>query len=848
VTLPPMVKVAVRSAGSHPVRLVATALAVLLSVAFMAGTRVLGDTVRTSLGEVWSDAYASVDVVVRSSETAGLDERARLDAGLVERVATVDGVSIAEGSLQSDLPVLGSDGEALRDAEVGAANWVLSWPDQPGAFGWEVLDGRAPAAPGEAVVDAVAAREGLIELGETVAIVVGGEVVPAAVVGEVAFQGGSAYAGTPSVLVDEGWLGELLGQPGTVDRIDVVASPGTSPDELAARLAGIGGEGSEVVTGAQLSAEERAEVGEVVDLFVQLVSAFGAIALFVGAFLIVNTFTIIVTQRTRELALLRALGASRRQVMGAVVVEAFLVAVVASVAGGAASLPVAVALRALVDRVGFTVPDTPLAIGWPAFATPVVLAVVVTCGAALVPAWRASRTAAVDAMRRASVEVVGRSTGRVVAGTVLAVAAAVLVLQATQERSDAATATVLVAAAPAVVAFALAGPVITPPVVSWLSAPLARTTGITGRLASRNALRNPGRTSSTAAALVIGVSLVVVISVASASLASTVSRVVGQTVQGDFVVTGASGVSIDVAPALADLPEVEAAAGIRLGQVVVGGVDEFVLAVDPGAAEEIVDLGVSEGSLDDLGPDGIAVARVQADTDGVALGDEVEVVFPFGARAPFTVAAVYEQALTRNGEYLFPHAGWDQYLPSAARVDGRVLVDLADDVDPDDAEPVLAAALERWPGVELLDVAAYRDQQVDQVVDRISFLYVLLALAVIVGLLGIANTLLLGVVERTRELGLLRTVGAAGRQLGSAVLQEAAVIAALGALVGVGLGLVLGWAMVQTLRFDQRITVDVPVQNVLGIGVLAVVAGVVAGLVPAWRAGRMPVLDAVAEE
>jgi putative ABC transport system permease protein len=413
---------------------------------------------------------------------------------------------------------------------------------------------------------------------------------------------------------------------------------------------------------------------------------------------------------------------------------------------------------------------------------------------------------------------VGRSTGRVVAGTVLAVAAAVLVLQATQERSDAATATVLVAAAPAVVAFALAGPVITPPVVSWLSAPLARTTGITGRLASRNALRNPGRTSSTAAALVIGVSLVVVISVASASLASTVSRVVGQTVQGDFVVTGASGVSIDVAPALADLPEVEAAAGIRLGQVVVGGVDEFVLAVDP------------------------------ADTDGVALGDEVEVVFPFGARAPFTVAAVYEQALTRNGEYLFPHAGWDQYLPSAARVDGRVLVDLADDVDPDDAEPVLAAALERWPGVELLDVAAYRDQQADQVVDRISFLYVLLALAVIVGLLGIANTLLLGVVERTRELGLLRTVGAAGRQLGSAVLQEAAVIAALGALVGVGLGLVLGWAMVQTLRFDQRITVDVPVQNVLGIGVLAVVAGVVAGLVPAWRAGRMPVLDAVAEE
>lgn len=849
-----MARVAVRGVAAHRVRLVSTALAVLLSVAFMAGTRVLGDTVRTSLGEVWSDAYAEVDVVVRSDRTVGLDgegQRDRVDASLVDDLAEIDGVAHAEGSLQADLRVLDVAGEPIRDIRVGARSWVLDWPSgAPGPEGWRLVEGRAPTGPAEAVLDPVAAEDGGYRLGDEVRLVVGGEVVTARVVGLARFGDGTGYGGAPAVLVDEAWLAGLLGEPGRVDRVDLVAVDGVSSVELADRVRAVDLPGVEVLTGAELSAEQRAAVAEVVDLFVQLVSSFGAIALFVGAFLIVNTFTIIVTQRTRELALLRALGASRRQVLAAVVGEALVVAVVAAAAGAVGSVPVAVALRALVEAFGFPVPDTALVLEPSAFALPVVLAVAVTCAAALVPAWRASRTAAVDAMRQASVDHVRRRALRVVLGALLAAASAAVLASSVGQRSDAATAAVLGAAVPAVLGFAVAGPVVTPPIVARLGAPLARLSGITGRLARRNALRNPGRTSSTAAALVIGVSLVVVITVASSSLASTVSRVVGQTVQGDFVVStaGGGGVSVDVAPTLAALPEVDAATGVRLGQVSIGGVQEFVLAVDPAEASAIVDLEVSEGDLATMGAGGVAVARTQADTDGVALGDELTVRFPFGGESTVRVAAVYERGLTRNGEYLFPHTGWDPYLPAAARVDARVLVTLADGVGQDDGEAALAAALAPWPGAELLDVGTYRDQQVDEVVSRISFLYVLLGLAVVVGLLGIANTLLLGVYERTRELGLLRTVGAAARQLRTTVLQEAAVIAALGALVGVALGVVLGWAMVTTLRFDDRIEATVPVLPVVAVGAVAVAAGVVAGLVPAWRAGRLDVLAAVAEE
>ena len=847
-----MVRVALRGVAAHKVRLLATGLAVLLSVAFMGGTRLLGDTIESSLGEVWTDASAGIDVVVRSDRTVGLEgegRRDRLDAALVEAVAEVDGVAAVEAATEADVRVLGPDGEPLRDPRLGPSTWVLDWPSTEALARWTVLDGRPPSAPGEVVVDVTAADEGGFGPGDPLTLVVAGSPTEAEVVGVVAFDGGATYAGAPAVLGDEAWVTALVGEPGRADRLDVVVDDGVDPAAVVARLDGLGLPDVEAATGEAVADERRDAIGETVDLFVQLVSAFGAIALFVGAFIIVNTFTIIVTQRTRELALLRALGASRAQVLGSVLVEALAVAVVAAAVGCVASIGMARLLAALIESFGFALPDTPLVVTPGAFVVPVALAVVVTMGAAAVPAWRAARVPAVEAMRQAAVDQVGARPTRVLAGAVLAAVAVAVVRTAMGSDSETAAGLVLLAAVPAIVGFALAGPVLAPPIVARLGAPAAALTGVTGRLAQRNALRNPGRTSSTAAALVIGVSLVIVITVASASLASTVARVVDQTIQGDLVVsTDGGGVSTEVAPALAAEEGVAVATGVRVGVVGIVDDQEFVLAVDPDAVEQLVDLEVTEGSLDDLGEGTVAVARRQAERDGVVVGDGLAVAFPFGGDTTVEVVAVYDASLTRNGEYLFAHAGWDPFVPASSRVDARVLVLLDDGVAPAEAQPRLEAAVERWPGTEVLDVGSYRDEQVATVVSRISYLYALLGLALVVGLLGVANTLLLGVYERTRELGLLRTVGARRSQLGATVLQEAAIIAGLGAVVGVALGVVLGWAMVETLAFDDRIAVDVPVVAVTAIAAGSVATGVVAGLLPAWRAGRLDVLTAIAVE
>jgi putative ABC transport system permease protein len=865
-----MVRVARRGIAAHRFRLVSTLVAVLLGVSFMCGTAILGDTVQRSFDEVFVDVYKRVDVVVRSDRTVGANfgsRRARVDASVVPRVAAVPGVAVAEGHVEGQLRVIDASGRPMYNPQAGPPTLALGWPRSSELNGWAITQGRPPNGDDEVVIDRRTAREGGYGVGDRVRLTAAQGTITRALVGIATFSGLETYSGTPAVLFDVSAAQALVGEPGRFDAIYVVAAPGVDPNALAERVraavavgpggAGVPAEaeaadaaGLQVLTGEQLTEERQDLFGDFVSLFVQLISAFGMIALFVGTFIIYNTFSIIVAQRSRELAVLRAVGASRRQVLGSVLIEASLVGALACALGVAAGAFVANLLRSLIGLFGFALPDTPLVILPIRFVVPVTLAMLVTILSALVPAWRAARTAPVAVLRASAVDRPARPRLRLAVGLPIFLVAVALVRFALDADAQLAAGLVLLAVVPSIIGFAIVGPVVVPPIVNALGAPLTRATGITGRLAERNARRNPSRTSTTASALVIGVSLVCVVTVAASSLSATVSRTIDRTVVGDFVVTTDSflGISTDVAPRLAATAGVKSAAGVRAGAVGIRDRPEFSIAVDPQAARGVVDLEVAAGSLDRLARGTVAVARPQADRDGVKVGDHIPVTFVSTGVVDHEVVAIYDRSLTRNGEYLFSHEGWDANVPPTARVDARVLVTLEPGVSREDVRPALEAVVAANPTVELLDIASYRDQQVGQVVRRISYLYALLGLALIIGVLGIANTLLLSVHERTRELGLLRTVGARAVQLSSSVLQEAVVIAALGALFGVALGVVLGWAMVQTLTFDQEVLFAVPVGWLAAIAAGSCAAGLVAGLYPARRAAKLDVLEAIAFE
>jgi putative ABC transport system permease protein len=830
---------------------------------------------------------ATADEIVLDRRTAAeggyrVGDRVRLVVaqGPIDRrlagIATFSGLDTYSGSPA----VLFETDEAQRlVGEPGRYDWVSVVADS--AVGPDALADRVRTALGDR--SAGAASPGAAATPSTA---VTGPAVSEPPAAEPAGVDPPAAAATPSTAVGGPAVAEPPAADPSADPSDAAATPSTAsvPARAAEPPVPTGPstdpatppEQVQVLTGQQLAKERQDFFGQFISLFTQLLSAFGLIALFVGAFLIFNTFAIIVGSRTRELALLRAVGASRRQILGSVVTEAVVVGLLSSLLGVIAGVGVARLLRVIIGAFGFELPDTPLRLVPTRALLPVTAGLVVTAVAAIIPALRAANTAPVAAMREATLDRPHHPIVRLAVSVPFFLLAGATAGRALHLDTDLAPGIALLAAVPAIGGLAVAGPVLAPPVATAAGAPLRWLTGITGRLASRNAVRNPTRTSSTACALVIGVALVCAIGVLAASLSATVERTVDRTIAGDYVVMseGFSGISPTVAAALGRLPEVATAAGVRAGPIGVrmptppggegrpagtgsaatasardqpegGGRQEFAVAADPAALAGIIELDVREGSLDRLAAGTVAVAADQARRDGVHVGDTLPVTFLIGGgrQVDVQVVAVYERALTRNGEYLFAYAGWDPNVAESARVDQRVLVALAPGVTSGQARPALERALADNPTAELLDVAQYRDRQVGQVTRRISYLYALLALAVLVGVLGIVNTLVLSVHERSREIGLMRAVGAHRRQVGTAVLQEAVLIAAPGAVFGVLFGVAIGWVVVGTVRFDQEVIFTVPVVGLALVAAGACVAGLLAGVYPATRAGRIALND-----
>ncbi|MCM1976769.1 ABC transporter permease [Streptomyces sp. G1] len=850
-----VLRIAAASLRAHKRRFAGTFTAVLLGVAFLAATLVMGDTLRASFDSMFAGATSGTDAVVRSSRVVTVAGEAQgtrqpVPTALVEEIRRTPGVAAAAPAVQGAGQLVGSDGEPIggQGPPTLAGNWIADPELNP----YRLAEGRAPERTGEVVVNRATAAKGGLRLGDTTVLRTP-DPVPVTVVGLATFGGADGMAQvTYTGMTQADAEKYLMPAPGQAASIQVRAGPGTSQSELVEALAAVLPQGVEAITG-QESAQENTDMisGRFLDLFTAMLLVFSGIALLVATFSIHNTFAIVVAQRTRENALLRALGASRRQVVGGTLAEAAVVAFAASAAGLLVGVGFAAGLQALFPAIGFPFPEGDLVIGVPSMALPLVAGVLVCLGSAVLPAVRAGRTAPLAALLDSAVDHSEASRSRTVTGLALGAAAIGLLLTGVF-----AVPSLWLSGAGAVLAtasFVVLGPVASSSAVRMLARPLERLRGVTGALAARNARRSPRRTASTATALMIGVAVVSLFTVFGASLKATMDRTVSRSFAGDVAISapsfgaGGSGLSPKLAPAVAALPEVAGAVGLGKGVAEVDGSGRALTVTDPVALAAGLDLGAVSGGLDALGTDGIAVSAKEAARHGWLPGSTAELAFADGQKQPFTIRAAYERS-ELAGDYVITRAAWAPHR--AQDTDSLVSVTFKDGVSAEAG----AAAVERtaalYGGPEVQTRDAYAQSSAGGIDMMLTLVYALLALAVLIALLGIANTLTLAVHERTRELGLLRAVGQTRGQLRAMVRWESVLVAAFGTAGGLALGGVLGWVLVKASdgASDSAFAFAVPPLQLTLVALVGVAAGVLAGWRPARRAARLDILRAVATD
>ena len=828
-----MFRMSIRNLVAKKLRLFTTALAIVLGVAFTTGTMILTDTMVESLDEAVADFNDGVDVVVRGVPV-GEDEvftlRAPVALDHVDRVAAIDGVTTATPYWAGYTQVVGEDGKALDLLQSLGLNWI----DDPELSAFTLAEGRPPTDDAEIALGEVAAAAAGVGVGDPVDVITMAGRETFTVAGLVATHDMPGAENASLVFFTDDAAEVRLGDAGTTQQV-LVRSDDLSPDELAGRLA-LSLRGVDVVTGADRVVEEQDSLGSAIGVFETILLVFGGIALFVGSFTIANTFTITVAQRTRELALVRAIGASRRQVLGSVVIEAAMIGLVAAVAGLAAGFGVARGLLWVFDTFGIDFPTSTLVVQTSTVVTAFVVGIGVTVAAALVPARRAATVSPVDAMRDASIESITTSRRRIVTGLVLAAIGAYALVRGVIV-ADAAL--VGLGSVSSFFAVLTLGPVLVGPVTRAVAWPLRRL-GTSGRLAAANAARNPRRSASTAAALTIGVTLVAGASMFASTASASITDDAAEVLTADAAVRPIGpnpGLPSEVDRLAASVDGIDT---LPLHQVVaqVDGDMEFVGGLDLARRDGFVDVTVLDGSITDR-VDGIVIGDDLADERELTVGDRIPVLFGDGASTSFEVTAVVEQTNALPALV----AAYDAVAPHGIGLDRVVLLSGAPD-----AVAEVDALLAGQPTATVESIDEYAESLAGALDTVLNLVLGLLGLAVVIAVLGIATTIGLSVHERTRELGMLRAIGMERRQVRRSIRLEAVVIALFGTVLGLAMGLGFTAAAISTLADEGFGAPTVPVSTLVAVVLGAMVAGTLAAALPARTAARRPVLDAIATD
>ncbi len=844
-------------------RLILTSLAVILGTAFLSGTFVFRDTINQTFDRLFADVFRDVNAYVRSTTflelNFGGEQRAATPIEVLDTVRGVEGVTSATGDIQAFARVIGKDGEPLGSEGNGPPTFGgIASSDSAGL--WSITEGRLPIGPNEVVLDSATAENGDFVVGDNVRVVaVRGTreftLVGIASYGDISSPGGATFA-----LFDQPTASEFLLQPGFVDAILIEGDDSVSDEVLARRIdAALPADLKlETLTGAEITAEVQGQIKDVLNIFSTFLIVFSYIALGIGSFVIYNVFSITAAQRQRENALLRAIGASRRQVSRALLIESTAMGVVGSIIGFGIGILLSQLLNALLKATGFEVPTQGLAIAPGSFINTLIAGVLVTIFAAWFPARRAGRVPPLAALRDTALDTAGSISRRVIIGLILVVAGGAAMVAA---MNDAPIQVLGLGVLGVFSGILVLGPAIARPVALFIGLPVAALRGASGVMARQNAARNPKRTSRTAAPVLLGVALVTAFTALAASIRAEVRDTFGDAFSGDIALTvdsqGFGGIPLSLTDRIAQLDGVAQATGVGFTSVRLvdpsetssatpTGADQrgvFVQTINPATITGLFDLGVTEGDLTTLGSDGLFVNAGRAESKGWEVGTRLKVIRIDGVE----VDAVVRGLMSGDTSFANYVASREMFADAPSPIfDAFVYIKVADDAVFDTVRDRIAT-ISSDAGIGTLQTKdEFIDDQAAQINQILALIYGLLGLSIIIAIVGIVITLLLSVFERRREIGLLRAVGMTKSQVRTTVRWESVITSLLGAVSGVVLGIVMGVVVVAALSDEGDIAFRLPVNETLWIVVISFVLGVVAAVYPAWRATKVNVVEAIA--
>jgi putative ABC transport system permease protein len=861
-----VLKLTLKGLIAHKARFLLTGLSVIIGVAFLAGSLVLTDTIKRTFDDLFSTVYQGTDAAVRSKDVikgqfGSGDLRASIPEDLVPQIGRVDGVAtyqgkpVVSGQLQQfQAQFVDKHDKSIGTPGRGAPTFGFIWNQFPQLSPWKLEPGsRAPAANNEIAIDAGVAKTAGFKVGDEANLTFNSGPVtraPYKIVGIAKFGTADSPGGATAALFTQAEAQRLNDKEGRFDLITVAGEKGVSQQELVDRIqAKLADPKLQVITGEKLTQENQSQVERGLSFFNTFLLIFAGVALFVGSFIIFNTFSIIVAQRGRELALMRAIGASERQVLSSVIFESLLVGVIASAVGLGVGILLSLGLKALLAGFGIKLPAGGLVVAPRTVIVAMLVGILVTLVAAVFPARRAAKMPPIAALRSVSLDQSGFSVTRLIIGAVVTVGGVALLLGGLF--GSVGIAAVGVGAVLVFLGVAFLGPVIARPVGRALGWPVAKLRGITGGLASANASRNPKRTAATAAALMIGVALVALITILASSTRESIGAAIDKSFRADFIVSGSTGPEGGFSPVLgqriAKLPEVKASTAIRVGQMELEGKGEFAFAADPHTIGQFVDVRPLDAQqFEALGPNDIAVSQAAADSHGWKLGQQLKTKVQTGTRN-LRLGALFRSGSKEGlNDYIVSLDAFSKFYEQ--QTDFQVYANLKDGVSAEQGRKAIESVADAYPSAKVQDLAQYKSNQESQIDTFVNLIYVLLALAVLIAGIGIANTLALSIVERTREIGLLRAVGMTRKQLKSTIRWEAVIVALLGTVLGLVIGIFFGWAIVKSLS-DQGINkFKAPGLQLVVIVLIAAVLAVLFAYFPARRAAKLDVLEAISSE